>query len=49
MQMQNPPHWLTSQGVDCLTGEHFAEYDEIREEFMQAFESEEKLQTGWTL
>ena len=44
MQMQNPPHWLTSQGVDHLTGEHFAKYNEVHEEFMKAFEDEEKLQ-----
>ena len=49
MQMQNPPYWLTNQGVDCLTGEHFAEYNKAHKEFMQIFEHEEKLQTGWTL
>jgi len=49
MQMQNPPYWLTSQAVDHLTGENFAEYDKVREEFMEAFEHEEKLQNGWKL
>lgn len=44
MEIQNPPHWLTSQSVDHLTGENLAEYDKVREEFMEAFEYEEKLQ-----
>ena len=44
MEMQNPPHWLTSQGVDHLTGENFTEYNQVREEFMEAFEHEEKQQ-----
>lgn len=44
IEMQNPPHWLTSQSVDHLTGENLAEYDKVREEFMEAFEHEEKLQ-----
>lgn len=49
MQMQNPPYWLTSQAVDHLTGEHFAEYGKVHEEFMEAFEHQEKLQSGWKL
>ena len=50
MQMQSPPYWLTSQAVDHLTGERFAEYDRVREEFMEAFQHEEKLQqNGWKL
>ncbi|KAL9017102.1 MAG: hypothetical protein Q9185_005562 [Variospora sp. 1 TL-2023] len=50
MQMQNPPYWLTSQAVDHLTGERLAEYDKVREEFMEAFQHEEKLQqNGWML
>ena len=44
LQMQNTPHWLTSLGVDELIGEHFTEYEMVREEFMQEFETEEKLQ-----
>ncbi|KAL9120797.1 MAG: hypothetical protein Q9187_002641, partial [Circinaria calcarea] len=44
MEMQNPPYWLTGQGVDNLTGERLAEYDKVREEFMEAFEYEEILQ-----
>lgn len=40
---------ITSQGVDHLTGEHLAKYDRIREEFMEAFEYEEKLKNGWKL
>ncbi|KAL8902641.1 MAG: hypothetical protein Q9207_004510 [Kuettlingeria erythrocarpa] len=49
MQMQNPPHWLTSQAVDHLIGEPLAEYNKVREEFMEAFQHEEKLQKGWKL
>jgi len=43
IEMQNPPHWLTNQDVDHLTGRDLAEYDEVREDFMKAFEDEEKL------
>jgi len=39
-----PIIYQTSQGVDHLTGRSFTEYDEVREEFMEAFEHEEKLQ-----
>jgi len=49
VQMQNPPHWLTSQAVDHLTGEQFAEYERVHKEFMEVFEHEEKLQSGWKL
>ena len=49
MEMQNPPHWLTGRGVDQLQGEYLAEYDEVREEFMRAFENEERLQCGKSL
>lgn len=48
MEMQNPPHWLTSRGVDQLEGEHPTAYNDVREEFMETFEIEEKLQC-WTL
>lgn len=44
MKMQNPPHWLTNRGVDQLEGEHLAAYNDVREEFMEAFENEERLQ-----
>ncbi|KAL9126776.1 MAG: hypothetical protein Q9217_004224 [Psora testacea] len=44
IEMQNPPHWLTSQSIDQLTRENLAEYNEVREEFMEAFEHEENLQ-----
>ncbi|KAL9028672.1 MAG: hypothetical protein Q9196_002998 [Gyalolechia fulgens] len=38
------------QTVDNLTGERLTEYDRVREEFMEAFEHEEKLQrNGWKL
>lgn len=43
MQMQVPPWWLTSEGVDCLVGEPLAKFNEVREEFMEAFQREEKL------
>ena len=43
MEMQHPPHWLTDRNVDQLDGEHLAAFNEIREEFMDAFEREEKL------
>jgi hypothetical protein len=49
IKMQSPPYWLSSQGVDHLTGENFAEYDKVREEFMEAFELEEKVQNGGKL
>ncbi|MCJ1385572.1 hypothetical protein MMC17_008695 [Xylographa soralifera] len=49
MPMQNPPYWLTSQAVDHLTGEDFAEYEKVHKEFMEAFEQEEKLQNCWKL
>ena len=44
IEMQNPPYWLTNQSVDHLTGKDLSEYNEVREEFMEAFEHEEKLQ-----
>lgn len=49
MQMQNTFYWLTGQAVDQLTGERLTEYDKVREEFMEAFQHEEKLQDGWKL
>ncbi|KAL9126833.1 MAG: hypothetical protein Q9217_004184 [Psora testacea] len=42
-QMQHPPWWLTSRGVDQLQGDHLIAFDEIREEFMEVFEKEERL------
>ncbi|KAL9039368.1 MAG: hypothetical protein Q9180_002570 [Flavoplaca navasiana] len=41
IQMQIPPFWLTSKGVDQLEGDHLAEYEQALEEFMEAFEHEE--------
>ena len=46
MEMQNAPHWLTSRGVDELIDEHLDTYNNVRQEFMEAFETEEKLQQG---
>ena len=45
-EMQNPPHWLTGRCVDELVDENFAAYNDVREEFMEAFENEERLQYG---
>ncbi|KAL9131472.1 MAG: hypothetical protein Q9217_000620 [Psora testacea] len=44
MEMQSPPHWLTSRNVDQLEGDDLTAYNDMREEFMEAFEKEEKLQ-----
>ena len=44
IEMQNPPHWLTNRDVDQLEGEDLTSYSDMHEEFMQAFEGEEKLQ-----
>lgn len=41
--MQHPPHWLTSRRIDQLTGEHWTEFNALREEFMEAFETEERI------
>lgn len=46
VQMQNCPYWLTSKDLDHLTGEPLADYEKVREEFMEAFEYEEKLLTA---
>ncbi|KAF2459375.1 hypothetical protein BDY21DRAFT_413954 [Lineolata rhizophorae] len=43
MEMECPPHWLSNRGVDQLTDEYLTEFNELREEFMSAFESEERL------
>lgn len=43
MDMQNPPHWLSGQSVDHLIGKNLVEFNEVYEEFMEAFEFEEKL------
>ena len=44
-QMQTPPFWLTSRGIDQLEGDHLAEYGQALEEFMEAFEYEEMRQS----
>ncbi len=44
MEMQSPPYWLTSRNVDQLEDEHLSVYDDVRKEFMEAFENEEKIQ-----
>jgi len=43
IEMQHPPYWLSDRNVDELEGEDLAVFDEIRAEFMDAFEKEEKL------
>lgn len=44
VEMLHPPFWLTSRGVDQLeNGEHLDAYSRIHEEFMTAFEEEERL------
>lgn len=42
IEMQHPPYWLTNRCVDGLVEEHLAAFDELREEFMDAFEGEER-------
>lgn len=44
MEMQNPPYWLTNRNVDQLEDVHLDVYNDVREEFMEAFEDEENLQ-----
>ncbi|KAI4150040.1 MAG: hypothetical protein LQ341_001187 [Variospora aurantia] len=44
VQMQNSPYWLTNRGVDQLQGHDFTEYKDMHDEFMEAFEKEERLQ-----
>ena len=43
VEMLHPPHWLTDRNVDELDGQHWTDFNKIREEFMDAFEREEKL------
>ena len=43
IEMQSPPHWLNNRGIDQLEDNDYQDYDILREEFMEAFEIEEKL------
>lgn len=43
IEMQQPPYWLISCGVDQLVDESLSQYNEVREKFMKAFEKEERL------
>lgn len=43
IEMQSPPHWLNNRGIDQLEDKDYQDYDALREEFMEAFEIEEKL------
>ena len=42
VEMQQPPYWLTNQGIDELVGDDLAAYEKILEEFLHAFEIEER-------
>src|SRR5438876_4110962 len=41
-EMQFPPNWLTGRSVDELEDQHLTEFSSVYEEFMEAFEKEEK-------
>lgn len=41
-EMQRFPYWLTSQSIDALLGENLSVFNKVREEFMEAFEGEER-------
>ena len=43
LEMQHPPHWLTSQSVDGLDGEQLSLFDEVYREFLDIFGQEEAL------
>jgi hypothetical protein len=49
IEMQEHPYWLTNRRVDQLTEDNLATYNTVREEFMEAFEKEERQQYGLTL
>ena len=42
-ELEHPPHWLTGRDVDQLVGEHLADFDDKRKEFMTILESQERL------
>ncbi len=43
VEMLHPPHWLTDRGVDQLyKGEHLEAYSTVHNEFLDAFENEER-------
>ena len=44
VEMQNPPYWLSSRGIDQLVGEDLTAYNHLHEEFMEVFEFEERQQ-----
>lgn len=41
-EMQQPPYCLVSCGVDEIEGELLHKYNEVREEFIEAFEKVER-------
>lgn len=43
IEMQHPPHWLTSQAVDGLVDDHLSVFDKTYREFLDIFEQEEAL------
>ena len=42
VEMQQPPHWLIICGVDEMVGESLSQYNDIREEYMEEFEKNER-------
>ena len=42
VEMQQPPHWLISCGVDEMVGESLSKYNEVREEFMEELEKNDR-------
>ena len=43
IEMQHPPYWLTDRGVDQLYGADLDAFNDMHEEFMNAFGIEERL------
>ncbi|RSL84258.1 hypothetical protein CDV31_016724 [Fusarium ambrosium] len=46
VEMLHPPYWLTNRAIDQITGEHLVAYSERHNEFMSAFDVEEKKARG---
>ena len=46
LEMLRPPYWLTGQNLDRLEGEQFERFSSVQEEFMAAFQKQEKLVTS---
>ncbi|KAM0424876.1 hypothetical protein ACHAPT_009932 [Fusarium lateritium] len=41
-EMLHPSYWLTNRAIDQITDEHLTDYSERHEEFMSAFDEEER-------